>query len=176
MKRHLILTSLCLMTGVLLVACDEKNENEASKPVAQQVTEPVKTAEANIPAAPPMAMVVAPEVVCKELVGAYAAKDENKIILLSTEDTAATLANAELKDHIEKILRQASCLTEARIEGGKAMVDASSENVTYHLVFVKTVDEWKFDTAAFAISNPVPEKKAKSAKEKSKGKHKKHRH
>jgi hypothetical protein len=152
---------------VLLAACEEKTEGgaegEAAAPAAEGAAKPEA---APAPKEPP---IPGPQDVCTTMLGALKAKDEAKVLSLSTPATAAALGAEGAKEHFWTALGPVTCGT-AKIEGDNAMVPLTGGEAVQEAVFTKASDGWKFDGAQFLTKYPPAEKADKAAKGKGKGK------
>ena len=187
MKVRKLVWPMFLVCGVFtafLPACEEKTEEEAP-PAAEGgkgtggesggAAAPKKE-EAPPPPAPK------PEEACASLVTAVKAKDDAKVLALSTA-ASATALTPEAKEHVMAELGAATCGA-AKVDGPGATVALTGGAEPQDAPFVKDGAEWKFDAAAYLSKYPPAAKNAKGkaakgkekdhgkGKAKAKGKHK----
>ena len=200
MKVRKLVWPMFLVCGVLtaafLPACEEKTEEEAPPAEAGKAsggeaagagagtgagTAGTGTGAAALKKEEPPPPPPKPEDVCTSLVTAVKAKDEAKVLALSTAGSATALT-PEAKEHVMAELGAANCGA-AKVDGAAATVALTGGAEPQDAPFVKDGADWKFDAAAYLTKYP-PAKGAKGkaakgkekdhgkAKAKAKGKHK----
>lgn len=189
MKVRKLVWPMFLVCGVFtafLPACEEKTEEEAP-PAAEKAAggesggaTGAAMKKEEVPPPPPPAP--KPEEACAALVTAVKAKDEAKVLALSTA-ASATALTPEAKEHVMGELGAATCGA-AKVDGPGATVALTGGAEPQDAPFVKDGNEWKFDAAAYLTKYPPAAKNAKGkaakgkekdhgkGKAKAKGKHK----
>lgn len=186
-----------VLSFVTVAACEEKNaapEQPAAAAAAAAAAEAkpgteaaaaagaAKAVEAGAAAAPAAVKEVvlpSPQDVCNQLIEAAKAKDEAKLLVLSTPATQTAFAAEGVKDHVIATLAAASCGV-AKVDGDNAVVPLGATEPAQEATFSKAADGWKFDGAAFVAKYPVKvvkekvKKAAAKAHQKVKGHDKKH--
>ncbi|RYF11858.1 MAG: hypothetical protein EOO40_02480 [Deltaproteobacteria bacterium] len=175
-KLVVMMFPLCALLTVGTTACEEKNDAEAegkkdeaaaaapaeaAKPI--DAAKPLEMAKPAEPAAPKEPAAPPPAEVCGQLIGAVKAKDEAKVLALSTPSTVGALGAEGAKEAVMVALANVTCGA-AKVEGDNAVVTVTGGEVVQDVPFAKVSDMWKFDAAGYLSKYP-PKHKGKDIKE-----------
>lgn len=174
-----------VLSFVFVAACEEKNaapeQAAAAAAAAAAEAKPgteaaaaagaAKGVEAAAPAPVKEVVLPSPQDVCNQLIEAAKAKDEAKVLVLSTPATQTAFAAEGVKDHVMGTLAAASCGV-AKVDGDNAVVPLGATEPAQEATFSKAADGWKFDGAAFVAKYPVKVVKEKAKKAAAKVQHK----
>ncbi len=131
-----------------------KPGEEGQKAAAPAVAAPVAVAPAPEPQIPP------PADVCSELIMALKAKDEVKVLSLSTPASAAALSMEGAKARLMQALHEGMCGA-AKVDGDMAVVMVQVGSASQDLPFAKADNAWRFDAPTyFSKYPPAPAAKA----------------
>lgn len=183
MTARKLVWPLFVVSFVNVAACEEKNagsEQPAAAPAAAaeaaaaNANEAAKAADAAAATATAQvkeAPMPSPQDVCNSLIEAAKAKDEAKLLVLSTPATQTALATEGAKEHVFGTLAAATCGV-AKVDGESAVVPLGATQPAQEATFSKAAEGWKFDGAAFLAKYPVKVAKEKVKKAAAKVQHK----